>query len=187
MIHVMIKLSKRQKAFADAYLINGGNATDAAKTAGYSPHNIGANAAKTLKNPKIQAYLQERLQPIERETNLEVDKAIAHLLAIGMGQEVEAHNSTYDNQAGEMLQDLTITYVPSPKQQVEALELYLKYKGVLRNASKELEDAQARKAAAEADIAEAKAKDIKQAAKQGGAIIVDDIPEDSQATDDQDQ
>lgn len=187
MIHVTAKLSKRQKAFADAYLINGGNATDAAKTAGYSPHNIGANAAKTLKNPKIQAYMQERLQPIERETNLEVDKAIAHLLAIGMGQEVEAHNSTYDNRAGEMLQDLTITYVPSPKQQVEALELYLKYKGVLRNASKELEDAQARKAAAEADIAEAKAKDIKQAAKQGGAIIVDDIPEDSQATDDQDQ
>jgi hypothetical protein len=54
-------------------------------------------------------------------------------------------------------------------------------------AFKGLNEAQARKAAAEADIAEAKAKDIKQAAKQGGAIIVDDIPEDSQATDDQDQ
>lgn len=51
-------------------------------------------------------------------------------------------------------------------------------------AFKGLNEAQARKAAAEADIAEAKAKDIKQAAKQGGAIIVDDIP-DGQATDDQ--
>lgn len=51
-------------------------------------------------------------------------------------------------------------------------------------AFKGLNEAQARKAAAEADIAEAKAKDIKQAAEQGGAIIVDDIPDD-QATDDQ--
>ncbi|BBF74751.1 phage terminase, small subunit [Lacticaseibacillus paracasei] len=33
----MMKLSKRQKAFADAYLTNGGNATEAARAAGYSP------------------------------------------------------------------------------------------------------------------------------------------------------
>ncbi|EPC61010.1 hypothetical protein Lpp14_10180 [Lacticaseibacillus paracasei subsp. paracasei Lpp14] len=50
----MMKLSKRQKAFADAYLTNGGNATEAARTAGYSPHNIGANAAKTLKTLKFK-------------------------------------------------------------------------------------------------------------------------------------
>lgn len=176
MIHVTTKLSKRQKTFADAYLINGGNATEAAKTAGYSPHNIGANAAKTLKNPKIQAYMQERLQPIERKADLDVDKAIIHLLDIGMGRQITARSSTYDNLQKMMLEDTTMKYSPSPKQQVEALELYLKYKGVLRNASKELEDAQARKAAAEADIAEAKANDIKQAANEGGAMIVDDVP-----------
>jgi hypothetical protein len=51
-------------------------------------------------------------------------------------------------------------------------------------AFKGLNEAQARKAAAEADIAEAKANDIKRAANEGGAIIVDDIP-DGQATDDQ--
>lgn len=183
MIHVTLKLSKRQKAFADAYLINGGNATEAAKTAGYSPHSIGANAAKTLKNPKIQAYMQSRLQPFEREANLEVDKAIAHLLDLGMGKEVTVHNATYDNLEQKMIQDLQISYVPSPKQQVEALELYLKYKGVLRNASKGLEDAQTRKALAEADIAEAKAKDIKEANDKGGAVIIDDIPSDEEAED----
>jgi hypothetical protein len=43
-------------------------------------------------------------------------------------------------------------------------------------AFKGLNEAQARKAAAEADIAEAKANDIKQAANEGGAMIVDDVP-----------
>ena len=160
-----MKLSKRQKVFADAYLTNGGNATEAARVAGYSPQNIGANAAKTLKNPKIQAYMKRRLQPIERKADLDVDKAIIHLLDIGMGREITARSSTYDNIKKAMLEDTTMKYSPGPKQQVEALELYLKYKGMLRNSSKELEDQQiaktkadVRKSTAEADIMEAKAK-----------------------------
>jgi hypothetical protein len=54
-------------------------------------------------------------------------------------------------------------------------------------AFKGLNEAQARKAAAEADIAEAKANDIKRAANAGGATIVDDIPnEDAEDTDSDD-
>lgn len=160
-----MKLSKRQKAFADAYLTNGGNATEAARVAGYSPKNIGANAGKTLKIPKIQEYIKKRLQPIERKADLDVDKAIIHLLDIGMGREITARSSTYDNIKKTMVEDTTMKYSPGPKQQVEALELYLKYKGMLRNSSKELEDQQVaktkadvRKSKAEADIMEAKAK-----------------------------
>ncbi|KRL10741.1 hypothetical protein FD09_GL000884 [Schleiferilactobacillus perolens DSM 12744] len=59
------------------------------------------------------------------------------------------------------------------------------------NSYKELNEAQAqkakedaRKAKAEADITEAKAKDIKQAANEGGAMIVDDVP--NEASEDSD-
>lgn len=180
-----MKLSKRQKAFADAYLTNGGNATEAARAAGYSPKNIGANAGKTLKTPKIQEYIKKRLQPIERKADLDVDKAIIHLLDIGMGREITARSSTYDNLQKEMIQDTTMKYSPGPKQQVEALELYLKYKGMLRNSSKELEDQQVaktkadvRKSKAEADIMEAKAKLLTDADSQDRTVIVDDVPED---------
>lgn len=180
-----MKLSKRQKAFADAYLTNGGNATEAARAAGYSPHNIGANAAKTLKNPKIQAYMKRRLQPIERKADLDVEKAIIHLLDIGMGREITARSSTYDNIKKATLEDTTMKYSPGPKQQVEALELYLKYKGMLRNSSKELEDQQVaktkndvRKSKAEAEIMEAKAKLLTDADSQDRTVIVDDVPED---------
>ena len=160
-----MKLSKRQKAFADAYLTNGGNATEAARSAGYSLKNIGANAGKTLKTPKIQEYIKKRLKPIERKADIDVEKAITHLLDIGMGREIIARSSTYDNIKKMMLEDTTMKYSPGPKQQVEALELYLKYKGMLRNSSKELEDQQVaktkadvRKSNAEANIMEAKAK-----------------------------
>ncbi|MFD1398622.1 terminase small subunit [Lacticaseibacillus suilingensis] len=175
-----MKLSKRQKAFADAYLTNGGNATEAARAAGYSPHNIGANAAKTLKNPKIQAYMKRRLQPIERKADLDVDKAIIHLLDIGMGREITARSSTYDNIKKTMLEDTTMKYSPGPKQQVEALELYLKYKGMLRNSSKELEDQQiaklkadARKSKAEADISEARASQVTAERGQSRVVFID--------------
>lgn len=180
-----MKLSKRQKAFADAYLTNGGNATEAARTAGYSPKNIGANAGKTLKTPKIQEYIKKRLKPIERKADLDVEKAIIHLLDIGMGREITARSSTYDNLKKAMLEDTTMKYSPGPKQQVEALELYLKYKGMLRNSSKELEDQQVaktkadvRKSEAEADIMEAKVKLLTDADSQDRTVIVDDVPED---------
>ena len=42
-----MKLSKWQKAFTEAYLTNGGHATETAGVAGYQPHKIVANAAKT--------------------------------------------------------------------------------------------------------------------------------------------
>ncbi|ALJ97893.1 small subunit terminase [Lactobacillus phage iLp1308] len=195
----MMKLNKRQKAFADAYLTNGGNATKAARAAGYSPKNIGANAGKTLKSPKIQEYIKKRLQPIERKADLDVEKAIIHLLDIGMGREITARSSTYDNIKKAMLEDTTMKYSPGPKQQVEALELYLKYKGMLRNSSKELEDQQVaktkadvRKSKAEADIMEAKASAYRTPEGQDGglnkllAAIDESIPKDGDVNDNSD-
>jgi phage terminase small subunit len=181
-----VALNKRQKAFADEYMKNAGNSYQAAIAAGYSKAYAKNAAKKLVENGGIQQYIQERLQPLERKADLDVDKAIAHLLDIGMGRRIEARSTTYDHIKKKLVDDVTMKYSPGTKQQVEALELYLKYKGVLRNASKGLEDAQTRKALAEADIAEAKAKDIKEANDKGGAVIIDDIPS-SDETEDQDQ
>lgn len=54
-------MTPKQKAFADYYL-ECGNATEAAKKAGYKNYkSSGVEAAKTLKNPKVSAYIAERL------------------------------------------------------------------------------------------------------------------------------
>lgn len=62
----MAKLTPKQKAFADNYIANGGNATDAARKAGYSEKFTGPNAGKLLKNPKIAAYIAERQAEIDK-------------------------------------------------------------------------------------------------------------------------
>ena len=57
-------LTPKQKAFAD-YYIECGNATVAAKRAGYSGKYVGYNADKLLKNTKIAEYMSQRQKQIE--------------------------------------------------------------------------------------------------------------------------
>lgn len=57
-------LTKKQKAFADHYIITG-NATDAAKKAGYSEKTAHVIGAENLTKPKISQYLNARCQPLK--------------------------------------------------------------------------------------------------------------------------
>lgn len=57
-------LTQKQKAFADEYL-KCGNATEAAKRAGYKPKAAYATGAENLKKPQIIVYIQERQKQIE--------------------------------------------------------------------------------------------------------------------------
>lgn len=54
-----MKLTIKQKAFADEYLISG-NATEAAKKAGYSEKTARVIAAENLTKPDIAEYIRER-------------------------------------------------------------------------------------------------------------------------------
>ena len=57
-------LTPKQKAFAD-YYIECGNATEAAKRAGYKKRAAYATGAENLKKPQIIAYIEERQKEIE--------------------------------------------------------------------------------------------------------------------------
>lgn len=57
-------LSEKQKAFAD-YYIECGNATEAAKKAGYSAKTAGAIGAENLKKPNILEYIEKRQKIID--------------------------------------------------------------------------------------------------------------------------
>ena len=62
-----MKLTPKQKAFADEYLKNGGNATEAARVAGYSCPND--NAKRLTVNDRILSYIAERQSEIEKKAN----------------------------------------------------------------------------------------------------------------------
>ena len=58
-------LTLKQKAFADEWITNGGNATQAAIKAGYSKKYANSNGPKLLQNTAISAYIAERQKEID--------------------------------------------------------------------------------------------------------------------------
>ena len=78
-------LTPKQQAFAD-YYIECGNATEAAKRAGYSENNVGENAAKTLKNPNVSAYISERMEEQARKRVADANEVIEFYTAVMRGE-----------------------------------------------------------------------------------------------------
>lgn len=83
------KLTSKQKAFAD-YYIECGNATEAAKKAGYKGNYVGTNAGKLLKNTKISAYIRERTKPTEDKRIATADEVMEFLTAVMKGEVKDA-------------------------------------------------------------------------------------------------
>jgi phage terminase small subunit len=80
-----LALTPKQQAFAD-YYIECGNATEAAKRAGYSENNVGENAAKTLKNPNVSAYIAERMEEQARKRVADANEVIEFYTAVMRGE-----------------------------------------------------------------------------------------------------
>lgn len=65
-------LTPKQKAFADEYIKNGGNASDAARKAGYPPKNADVIGAQNLVKPSISAYIAEKQSLIEKQKGTDI-------------------------------------------------------------------------------------------------------------------
>lgn len=78
-------MTPKQKAFAE-YYIQTGNATEAARKAGYSEKNVGENAAKTLKTPKVAQYIAERLGQQDKARVADANEVIEFYTAVMRGE-----------------------------------------------------------------------------------------------------
>lgn len=85
----MVELKEQQKAFCDYYLETG-NATEAYKKA-YpkckTDNAAAASSSKALRNPKILAYLDDRLAQIESERIARPEEVLKYLTAVMRGEE----------------------------------------------------------------------------------------------------
>ena len=82
----MDKLTPKQKAFAD-YYIQTGNATEAYKMAGYKNYkSAGVEANKTLNNPKVKSYIDERMKVAETKRIASGDEVLQYLTAVMRGE-----------------------------------------------------------------------------------------------------
>lgn len=70
---------KRRKLFAEAYMTNGGNATQAAISAGFSAKTAGVTGHKLLKHAEISAMLKQRQTALAQKYELTTENVIRSL------------------------------------------------------------------------------------------------------------
>lgn len=63
-------LTPKQKAFADEYIKNGGNASDAARKAGYKNYEV--EGYRLIRNDKVLSYIAEKQSLIEKQKGTDI-------------------------------------------------------------------------------------------------------------------
>ena len=111
------KLTVKQRKFADEYIISG-NATDAARKAGYSEKTAGQMGAENLKKPYILNYIEERLKELEDKQIAKQEEVLKYLTSVMRGKETE---ETLRN-IGDGYQEISDIKV-SAKDRIKAAEL----------------------------------------------------------------
>ncbi|CAK1254733.1 Phage terminase [Fructobacillus tropaeoli] len=154
-----MKLTVKQKKFADEY-VKSGNATQSAIKAGYSEKTAAVIGTENLIKPNIKTYIDERMKELESKRIMSATEAVQLLTSIARGEvkETVIVATPVGVETTEKEADLK-TRITATK------EILKRYPG-----SDKLAEQQLRKAIAEADILEAKAKEL-----QGGGDNQDDM------------
>ena len=80
----MDKLTERQKRFIDQY-IQSGNATEAAKKAGYKGNNLNRIGSENLS--KLDKYIKERIKELDDKRIADADEVLQYLTSVLRGEE----------------------------------------------------------------------------------------------------
>lgn len=82
-------LTPKQRRFADEYIANGFNATQAAKDAGYSKKTAYSIGNENLSKPEIVEYIRERTEAIEKARIADGDEVLRFLTSVMRGEAPE--------------------------------------------------------------------------------------------------
>ena len=161
MVHV--RLTEKQRRFADYYIENG-NATKSAIKAGYSEKYANTNASKLLQNTTLKKYIDERMKEIASSRIMSATEAVELLSSIARGEKTETVI------VGGLGGAESFTKEADLKTRITAAKEILKRYPVNLNGSLEAE--QIRKVKAEADIKEAEVKAINNTDNDGITIEI---------------
>ncbi|MCG0783175.1 terminase small subunit [Lactiplantibacillus plantarum] len=143
------KLTPKQQRFADEY-IKSGNAADAARKAGYSNQTARTVGQQNLTKLDIKKYIDERMAEIASKRIMDATEAVELLTSIARGETKETvYIGTADGVYEKHKEADLKTRISATK------EILKRYPG-----NDKLVEQQIRKLKADADIAEAKAKQI---------------------------
>lgn len=80
-----MKLTPKQKAFADAY-IETGNQTEAARRAGYSERSAQQIASENLLKPVVNDYIKSRMAELESQRVASADEVMRFFSSVMRGE-----------------------------------------------------------------------------------------------------
>ena len=100
----MVKLSERQRRFADEYIICG-NIEQSAMKAGYSKNYARARSHELLSNVGVKAYIDKRLDEIRSEKVADQQEIMEFLTSVIRG-EVTEPVPLFDSGGGQVIVDI---------------------------------------------------------------------------------
>ena len=83
-----VKLTEKQKRFVD-YYIELGNATEAARRAGYRAKTAGVIGQENLKKPYLSEAINKRLDELHNERTADAQEVLEYLTAVMRGEKTE--------------------------------------------------------------------------------------------------
>lgn len=136
-MYLSIKLTLKQKRFADEYIISG-NAYQSAVKAGYSENYASKNINKLLENVGVKTYIQKRLKEIDDKKIADQKEVLERLTRFGRREEFESvvvmlDKAKFDDNGKFVGIEKTpeIVKIPTPsKDTIKALELLGKRYGL---------------------------------------------------------
>ena len=84
----MSKLTPKQKRFADEFIISG-NIYQSMVKAGYSENYAKADGCKILDNPRVKAYIDDRMADFAREAIASQEEVLSYLTSVMRGEQTE--------------------------------------------------------------------------------------------------
>lgn len=116
-----MKLNARQKAFCE-YYVACGNATEAAKKAGYSERTAYSMGNENLKKPELKKYIDEMLKELEEKRMASAEEVIKFLTA-SMRGEIEEDVIVVEGQGDGISEARVEKKQLSAKDRIKAAEL----------------------------------------------------------------
>lgn len=127
-MYLSIKLTLKQKRFADEYIISG-NAYQSAIKAGYSENYAKGNAIKLLENVSIKTYIQERLKELDDKKIAKQEEVLQYLTSVLRGESKSAI-VVVEGLGDGVSEARTVKKTPDEKERLKAAELIGKRYGL---------------------------------------------------------
>ena len=116
-----VKLTEKQKRFAD-YYIETGNATESAMKAGYSKKTAYSIGNENLRKPEIKTYIDEQLKKMDSERVASAEEVMKYLTSVMRG-EAQSEIVVIENVGDYRSEARTMSKAPDEKERLRAAEL----------------------------------------------------------------